>query len=119
MFEVIEVNVCLMLVSVILCQLKNYLEITKQKELKSIIQEKKQDDLEHIPRPSICIYRHRPSICIYRPRLSICFYQPWHSIFVCLIFVLQPKFVIVTVSTYINTASTHMYLLFKYNVGNK
>ena len=81
----------------------------------------------------ICIWRTRPSICIYRPRSSI---------FVCLFFVLQSKFVIVnlvsnayfavfsemlwargcvivTVSTYINSSSHHMYLLFKYNVGNE
>ena len=38
---------------------------------------------------------------------------------VCLFFVLQLKFVIVTVSTYINSASTYMCLLFKYNQGNK
>ena len=36
--------------------------------------------------------------------------------FVCLVFVLQLKIVIVTVSTYINLASTYMYLLFKYTV---
>ena len=32
---------------------------------------------------------------------------------------LQPKFVIITVSTYINSVSTFMYLLSKYNLGNK
>ena len=46
--------------------------------------------------------------CIYRPWPSICFYQPWYSIFVWLFFVLQLKFVIITVSTYINSASTYM-----------
>ena len=44
----------------------------------------------------------QPSICIYGPQPSIC---------VCLLF-LQPKFVIVTVSTYINSASTYMLLTF-------
>ena len=41
------------------------------------------------------------SICIYWQRPSVCFYQPWHLICVCLFFVLQLKFVIVTVSTYL------------------
>ena len=36
--------------------------------------------------------------------------------FVCLVFVLQLKFVIVTVFTYINLASIYMYLLFKYTL---
>ena len=59
----------------------------------------------------------RPSICIFRPQLSVCFYQPWYSICVWLFFILQLKFVIVTVCTYINSAPNYMYLLFEYNVG--
>ena len=55
------------------------------------------------------------------PRPKICISPPWSwpSICVCLFFVLQLKSVIVTVSTYINSASTYMYELVKDNVGNK
>ena len=45
------------------------------------------------PQARFFISRSRPSICIFRPRPSIC---------VCLFFVLQLNFAIVTVSTYIN-----------------
>ena len=41
------------------------------------------------------------SIFIYWQRPSVYFYQPWHLICVCLFFVLQLRFVIVTVSTYL------------------
>ena len=52
------------------------------------------------PRPQICISRSQPSICIYRPCPSIC---------VRLFFVLKLKFVIFTMSVYINSASTYMH----------
>ena len=44
-------------------------------------------------------------------RSSICIYQPWYSICVCLFFILQLKCVIVTLSTYINSAFTYYFLL--------
>ena len=63
-------------------------------------------------------------IIILSPITSYCFFNKLifvtviapEFVFACF---LQPKFVIVTVSTYINSASTYMCLLFKYNMGNK
>ena len=46
----------------------------------------------------------RSSIYIHQYRPLVCFYQPWHSICVCLFFVLQLKFLIVTVCIYLNSA---------------
>ena len=57
--------------------------------------------------PSICIFRPLSLICIYQSQPSICFCQPRYSICIFLLFVLQLNFVIVTVSTYINSTSTY------------
>ena len=65
-----------------------------------------------------CVSRQPvPALNLYFPSPAlICFYQPWHLIWVCLFFVLQLKFVIVTVFTYINSVPILIYSLFKYKI---
>ena len=61
-----------------------------------------------LPTP-ICIWWPQSQICTSQPQPSIYIFWPRPSIFVHLFFVLQLKFVTVTVSTYINSVSSYMY----------
>lgn len=58
---------------------------------------------------SICVSWLPVPICIWRHRVQVGISRPRSSIYVCLIFVLQLKFVLVTVSPCINSAATFIY----------